>query len=321
VGNYSLTLASAKPTDRLPVAPNTTAKYNKVTEDRGAIKPTAAPRPSTINTTKTDTVANVLQGFNGWSTTQYNTFRDQAYAMGLTPSKTASKADVLVAWQTVVEESAKQKTSPTELIQKASQVGWNNMKPSITPGDNGLTGTGEINNSPPGANSSSSSQTGGSATTQTTYVSYMDPATAQGTLADAFQRLLGRNPTTKEYQAFLNSLYSYQQDENTGKFEQSTKATDTLKNRTTDKTNAGGNTGATSSTGSGSTTDTNVNQNIVSQRGIGARGSQFLAGQSAINMPEEGAYQAATTYFNAFAKALGGPAAGLTSAAPNNSAP
>jgi len=293
VGNYNLSLqAGVNPTDtiatgkKVPIGSGgrMIGEGNQVTR----AKPSAP-------TSQTDTVANVLKGFSGWSTTQYETFRNQAYQMGLTSSKTAAKTEVLVAWQTVVEEAAKDKLAPPELIKRAVAGGWNSLNPKIVPGDNGLAGTGNAGNNPNPSSSNSSSQT--------TYVSYMDPATAQGTLADAFQRLLGRNPTTKEYQAFLNSLYSYEDKENTGKFD----------NKTTESAPGNASTGAPG--------ESNVQQNIVSQRQVSTRGAQFLAGQTAIGKPEEGAYQAATTYFNAFAKALAGPAAGMSASGPTNSAP
>lgn len=292
VGAYTLGLNNGvKPTDTLSVDGTHSIATGGRMLGEGAEVQHARPSQQSGNT---DTVAHQLQLFNGWSATQLNTFRLQAYQMGLTSSKTASKAEVLIAWQTVVEESAKDNLNPTSLIKKAVAGGWSSLNPRIQPSDNGLAGTGNVNNSPDASNS----------TTQTTYTSYMDPATVQGTLADSFQRLLGRNPTTEEYQAFLKSVYAYEDKENTGKFE----------NKSTDKTNAtpgGGGTGASS----------NVQENIVSQRGVSTRGAQFLAGQAAMANPEEGSYQAATTYFNAFAKALAGPAAGMQASGPTNSAP
>jgi hypothetical protein len=297
VGNYTLSLNSGiNPTDQVMIGGghDSARVAGRQLLDNGGGVQTKASTP----TANTATVASQLQAFNGWSANDYQKFRDQAYAMGLTATKTAGRAEVLVAWQTVVEEAAKDNVATTDIVQKAVNGGWNSIKPSIVPADNGLNGTGNINNSPEASNQ----------TTQTSYVSYMDPATAQGTLADAFQRLLGRNPSTEEYQAFLNSLYAYQDKENTGKFEV----------KSTDSTNAGqGGTGGAGGTGPSS----NVQQNIISQRQVSTRGAQFLAGQTAIANPEEGAYQAATTYFNAFQKALSGPAAGMSASGPTNSAP
>lgn len=240
----------------------------------------------------TDTVQNQIQSFASWSgdATRYNQFRLQAYEMGLVPTKSASKAELLVAWQTVVEEAAKENVSIPDILAKGTSGGWNSLNPQIAPGDNGLDGTGNINNSPDNS------------TTRTTYVSYLDPAQIQGSLADSYQRLLGRNPTSAEYQAFLNSVYSYENQENTGKFE----------NKDVTNPTPGGGPNA----GGGATLE-----NIISQRGIGQRGLQFLAGQAAMNQPEEGAYQAATTYFNAFAKALAAPAAGMQASGPTAMAP
>lgn len=289
VGSYTLGLNSGvNPTDVV----RTAGTHNIGTGGRmlgeGAEVTRAQPSQQESNS---DTVAHLLQSFNGWTTTQYEQFRQQAYQMGLTTSRTAGKAEVLVAWQTVVEEAAKDNLSTQDVIKSASVAGWNSINPAIAPGDNGLGGTGNVNNSPEPSNS----------TTQTTYTSYLDPATVQGALADAWQRLLGMNPSSSDYQAFLNQVYQYEDQENTGKFE----------DKTTDKTNAGNGAGASS----------NVNENVISQRQIGTRGLEFLAGQSAMANPQEGAYQAATTYFNAFAKALSAPAAGMQASGPTAMAP
>lgn len=291
VGSYTLGLNSGvKPTDRVKVDRTEAIGSGGRELDVGGNGVAGRANPA-AQVQASDTVASQLQAFNGWSTPQHETFRQQAYQMGLTSSKTAGEAEVLVAWQTVVEEAAKDGLTPGQVIKTAVSGGWNSLNPSIEPSDNGLAGTGNANNSPDASNS----------TTQTTYTSYLDPATVQGALADAWQRLLGMNPSSADYQAFLNQVYKYEDQENTGKFD----------DKTTAKQNAGNGTGASS----------NVNENVISQRQIGTRGLEFLAGQSAMANPQEGAYQAATTYFNAFAKALSAPAAGMQASGPTAMAP
>lgn len=254
------------------------------------------------------------KGGPGWydNTTTRQKYIDEMYAAGLLSSKKSpSAAEVALAWQLVVQESALQVAagdggdttlySPDEVLAKAAQSGWNNINAKQALGDVGVNGTGNLNNS---AQTSSQSET--------VYKSFVDPATAMGTLADSYFRLMGRNPTPGEYNAFLHNVYTYQNEENTGKFE------------TTDK---GPNVGAIDpSTGqpvdqSGTTGGTSTLTNTVSQRGIGTRGLQFMAGQQALASPEEGAYQAATTYFNAFIKALQGPAAGMEASGPTVTIP
>jgi len=291
VGSYNLSLNSGvKPTDQVMIGgghQTATVAGRQLLDNGGGVQTKAS-----VATANTATVASQLQAFNSWSTNDYQKFRDQAYAMGLTASKSAGKAEVLVAWQTVVEEAAKENKAIPDIVKVASAGGWSALKPQIVPADNGLGGTGNANNSPDASNS----------TSQTNYVSYMDPATAQGTLADSFQKLLGRAPTGAEYQAFLNSLYSYQDDENTGKFEA--------------KSSTSANPGQATDASGGSGASSNTTTNTVSQRQVGARGAGFLADQAAIANPAEGAYQAATTYFNAFQKALSGPAAGMAPSGP-----
>lgn len=283
--------------------------------------------------------------FESWSTSQLNQFKSQAYAMGLTSSKNPSSAELFVAWMTVVQEAAlRQNTFPgnpppltasstgslgppgdvggainriasgaaaqlgaddqiQQIIKQASQGGWASINPHINPGDMGLQGTGNVNNSPDQKTQTSS----------TTYVSFLDPATVQGALNDAYYRLVGRMPTSAEAQAFLTTVYSYEEQANTGKFD----------TKTTDQTNAGPGGGGTDANGNpiGQGASTDISQNVVSQRGIGQRGLQLLAGNAAMGNPEEGVYQAATTYFNAFIKALSGPAAGMQASGPTVTAP
>lgn len=252
-------------------------------------------------------------GGNGWygDTTQRQKYIDEMYSAGLISSKKApSVAEVAQAWQLVVQEAALQTADPTsdtgmrtpdDVLAKAAQQGWNNIGAKQAPGDVQVNGTGNINNS---ADTSSQSDT--------VYKSYVDPATAMGTLADSYFRLMGRNPTPSEYNAFMTSLYGYQDEVNTGTDKTTTKGPDT---------------GATDpNTGlpvdqSGTTGGTSTQTNVVSQRGIAQRGIQFLAGQQALQSPEEGAYQAATTYFNAFIKALAGPASGMEASGPTTTVP
>ena len=233
------------------------------------------------------------------------------YAAGLISSKKSPSADeVTRAWQLVVQESALQIMdpngdmhlySPDDVLEKAAQSGWNSLNAKQATGDVQVAGTGNLNNS-----QETSSQS------ETIYKSFVDPATAMGTLADSYFRLMGRNPTPGEYNAFLHSIYTYQEQENTGKFE---------------STQTGPNVGTTdSATGqpvdqTGTTGGTSKQTNIVSQRGIGTRGVEFLAGQQALSSPEEGAYHAPTTYFNAFVKALQGPASGMAPSGPTNATP
>jgi len=237
---------------------------------------------------------------------------DEMYTAGLISSKKSPSAEeVTRAWALVVQESALQIQdpngdihlfSPDQVLSKAAEKGWNAANFKQSPGDAQVAGNGNPNNSP-----DTSSQS------ETVYKSYVDPATAMGTLADSYFRLMGRNPTQGEYQAFLNSVYGYQEQENTGKFETTQKGPNT-------------GTAVDPTTGmpvdqSGTTGGTSTQTNVVSQRGIGTRGLQFMAGQQALADPEEGAYQAATTYFNAFIKALQGPASGMEASGPTITVP
>lgn len=259
-----------------------------------------------------DTVLSKIQSIQEWYKNQGTRQQiiNQMYQAGLITSKKApSIEEVTVAWGLLVQEAALQskgtgslgQISPEELLAKAAQQGWNSLNANLSPADAGAHGTGNINNS-----TETSSQS------ETIYKSYIDPATAMGTLADAYYRLMGRNPTPQEYDAFLKTVYGYQEQENTGKFESKT---------------TGPNVGNIDPTtgqpvdSSGTTSGTSTQTNVVSQRGIGTRGVQFLAGQQAIASPEEGAYQAATTYFNAFIKALSGPAAGMQASGPTTTIP
>lgn len=240
------------------------------------------------------TVSQLLQQFSTWGPDQLAKFKQDIYSAGLVSTTKPSLTETLVAYQAVVEEAASQGKPWQQLLDQAGTAGWNNTATVHTLADYGLSGTGNPLVSGQGGSNNTS-------TTQTTYVSYLDPATAQGALSDAMYRLEGRTPTPEEYQAFLTSLYQYQDEENTGKFD--TKSTDKTGTATTGGTNA------------------NTTQNIISQRGIGQRGLQFLAGNAAMGNPDYGTYQAATTYFHALWQALSAPAAGMQASGPTVTAP
>lgn len=262
-----------------------------------------------------DTVASKLAEITDWygNATKRSQMIQQMYAAGLvTSKKSPSAAEVATAWALVVQEAALQNQagqpiSPEDLLAKAAKSGWNSIGATLTPDASGAVGTGNLNNA---ADASTT-------TSQTIYKSYLDPATIMGAQADAWFRLMGRNPTQAEYNAFLNSVLQYQDASNTGKFESQTK--DPSDKVTGDTTSSGQPVGP-QGTPNGSM-DPTTSTSIVSQRGIGTRGLQFLAGQAALANPEEGAYQAATTYFNAFIKALSGPAAGMQASGPTTTVP
>lgn len=255
-----------------------------------------------------------LNSIETWysNNTQRQKYIDEMYAAGLLSSKKApSAAEVAFAWQLVTQEAALQYAtngsssdmrSPDQVLAKAAAVGWNNIGARQAPGDVGVNGTGNLNNA---VDSTSQSQT--------VYKSYVDPATAMGTLADSYFRLMGRNPTSKEYNAFLQTVYGYENEVNTGSDKTVTKGPITG--------SIDPNTGLPVDQAGTPTSGTDAQTNTVSQRGIGTRGLQFIAGQQALSSPEEGAYQAATTYFNAFIKALQGPAAGMEASGPTVTIP
>lgn len=280
---------------------------------KGEIGGTLAKGASAAATKQSEnTVQNQIASIGSWwkDQAERQAIINQMYQAGLiTSKKSISAEEAALAWATVVQETALENQNakpgsgitPQELLAKAAQQGWNSINPTLSPADTGARGTGNLNNS-----------TDTNTQAQTIYKSYVDPATAMGTYADAKYRLDGRNPTSAEYQAFLNDVYNYQEAENTGKFETQNKGPiagqiDPSTGQPVDSTGAVG----------GTSTQTNV----VSQRGIGTRGLQYLAGQAALSDPEEGAYQAATTYFNALIKSLQEPAAGMQAAGPTTTIP
>lgn len=240
---------------------------------------------------------------------------DEMYQAGLISSKKSPSAnEVAAAWAMVVQEAAIQNRtlgtsamSADDLLSKASQQGWSSINPTLSTQDGGVNGTGNLNNAVDSTNQS-----------ETIYKSFIDPASAMGALADAYYRLMGRNPTSAEYKAFLDNVTQYQEDVNTGKYETKTKGPDTGQGVTptglpVDQT--GTSTSGTPQAGTSTITNT------VAQRGLGQRGLEFLAGQSAMANPDEANYQAATTVFKAILTALGPPGAGLTGSGPTVTAP
>lgn len=300
-----------------PIAININSQLNlaqPITGQAGALvrKGPAAVAPGGPAEGKTlqDKILEIQSWYN--NTTKRAQIIQQMYAAGLVTSKKAPPAqEVAQAWAHVVQEATLesqmgQTISPEDLLAKAAKSGWNALNPQITPQDSGLVGTGNLNNAADSTLTSS----------QTIYKSYLDPATVMGTQADAWYRLMGRNPSPAEYSAFLHSVFAYQKASNTGKFEEQMKSP-------SDKVTISPTTGLPVGPDgtSGEPTDPTTQTTTVTQRGIGMRGLQFLAGQAALANPEEGAYQAATTYFNAFIKALSGPAAGMQASGPTTTVP
>ena len=266
---------------------------------------------------KEQTVQTALNAISDWyqNSSTRQKYIDEMYAAGLITSKKNPGVDqVAHAWQLVVQESALQIQdpngdmhlySPDQVLAKAAQSGWNTagLKQSVS--DVSAYGTGNSNNSQETSNQS-----------ETVYKSYLDPATINGAIADAYQRLVGRNPSAAEYQAFYNAVAGpggYQDQSNTGKFETQTKGPNTGQIDPT--------TGQPVDQSGTTTGGTSTQTNVVSQRSIGTRGLEFLAGQTALANPETANYQAATTVFSSILDALKGPGSGLTASGPTSQAP
>lgn len=286
----------------IPVTVGSVAVNLQLGQGIDAADPIGTPASGPGGFTSSDTVQQQLEEISTWSqnATKKAQIVDQMYAAGLLSSKKTPRAEELArAWQLLVQEAALQSktdingemTTPEAVLAKAAQSGWNSIGAQQTVSDTGLNTSGNAFGSADTTNQS-----------ETIYKSYVDPATAMGALADAYYRLMGRNPNAGEYQAFLQSIKGYQDEVNTGRDETTTK-TPISDSSTGLPVDQSGNTGVPTSTG------TNTQTNIVSQRGIGQRGIEFLAGQAAMANPEEAQYQAATTVFSAIIKALGAPGA------------
>jgi hypothetical protein len=289
----------------IPVTVGGVAVNLQLSQNVDAADPIGVPASGPGGFTSSPTVQQRLQEISTWSqnTTKRAQIVNQMYAAGLLSSKKAPSArEIALAWQLVVQEAALQSklninsdlSTPEAVLAKAAQQGWNAIGAQQAVGDTNLTTSGNINGAADTANQS-----------ETVYKSYVDPATAMGALADAYYRLMGRNPNAGEYQAFLTSIKGYQDTVNTGRDETVNKGpvTGAIDPATGLPVDQSGSTGVTPATG------TNTQTNIVSQRGIGQRGIEFLAGQAAMANPEEAQYQAATTVFSAIIKALGAPGA------------
>lgn len=300
----------------IPVTVGGVAVNLQLSQNVDAADPVGTPANGPGGFASSPTVQQQLEEISTWSqnATKKAQIVDQMYAAGLLSSKKAPSArEIALAWQLVVQEAALQSkldinsdlATPEAVLAKAAQGGWNALSAQQTVSDTGLNTSGNTNGAADTTNQS-----------ETIYKSYIDPATAMGALADAYYRLMGRNPNAGEYQAFLQSVKGYQDTVNTGKDTTTTKgpvngATDPSTGLPVDQSG---------STGGFPTSGTNTQTNTVSQRGIGQRGIEFLAGQAAMGNPEEAQYQAATTVFSAIIKALGAPGAAGESG-PTTSAP
>lgn len=268
-------------------------------------------RPNADNEPTFTTVQGEINAISSWygNATLRQQYINQMYEAGLLSSKKSpSGLDVVRAWSILVQEaSIRGDVTPNDLLAQAAKGGWNALNPTLSSVDFGNgNATGNPNNVPDSSSTSS----------ETVYKSYLDPATIMGAVADSYYRLVGRNPTPEEYDAFLKMVYGYQNEVNTGKQESTT--LDPSAKVTYDPTT--GQPVGPQGTNDGSFDPTKTTS-VVSQRSIGTRGLEFLAGQAALSNPDEPNYQAATTYFNAFIKALSGPAAGMQSSGPTTTVP
>lgn len=116
---------------------------------------------------------------------------------------------------------------------------------------------------------------GGPRTVTSTSVDLTDPDTARAIVNSALSDRLGRAANDEEVSTFLNVLNSAERA-----------------NPTVTTSHYSGDGSSVSSTTTG---------------GIGATGKQQLAVDEALENPEYGAYQAASTYYNALIQALGSP--------------
>lgn len=113
-------------------------------------------------------------------------------------------------------------------------------------------------------------------TTKTVDTSLTSRVDSDAVFKSAAQSLLGRAPTDAEYAKFYSTLNSQE------------RANPTVATTTT-TTDAEGNV---------------TNSQRTSEGGIGAGGAQLLAQRAAEQNPEYGAYQAATTYYNAMMQTI-----------------
>lgn len=283
-GNITVTVGSVKISLDSGVDPN-----QKINRGFVSSNPTGAASGSLeMGQAKTETLAQVIQEYAGWSSTQKAQFKQEGAAIGLFTTKTPTDAEMANAWARVVQDAAAKNTAPEDLIQQAAQNGGYAAVGGTTGTGTGAGGSGLPGGTPSASNSSNN----------VTYLSYLDPATVQGVLADSIYRLLGRNPTPEEYQSFLNSVYGYQSEQNRNILHQTE----------TDKSGTAGTGG----------TDTSTTGEVIRQNNLSSGGVQYMAAQQAYANPDYGRYQAATTYFNAFMKALSGPASGMTGSGPTN---
>jgi hypothetical protein len=282
-----------------PVNPNITTAGEV---QRQFLHPNDAP----VSNTVMDQIKTIQSWYSQANVRQK--YINEMYQAGLISSKKSPSAnEVASAWAMVVQEAAIQNktagvsaTTPDDLLAKASQQGWSALNPTISTQDGAVNGTGNLNNA---VETSSQSET--------IYKSYVDPATAMGALADAYYRLMGRNPNAGEYQAFLKGVYGYQEQVNTGSDKTVTKGPNT--GNIDPQTGLPVDQSGTTTSGAPPLAGTSTQTNVVSQRGIGQRGLEFLAGQAAMANPEEAQYQAATTVFSSIIQALGAPGAAGTS--------
>lgn len=143
--------------------------------------------------------------------------------------------------------------------------------------------------------------TAGRTITETaTQVDISNPEQSRALVQNVLSQALGRWATGAELEEFVGTLNAYQRDNPSVSTRTTTVAPET-RTQTTTESPDGSQSSSTSVQGGES------NSSTTSQQGATAEGGQQLLLENAMESPDYGAYQAATTYYQALLGALAAP--------------
>ena len=214
--------------------------------------------------------------------------------------KAESLDDLLGVWESAVTYSANKyaagsKTTPWEMIPLMAGA-W---RGDGSPSDRSRALAASLNE--PRTMTQTAHTAGRTITETATQVDISNPEQSRALVQNVLSQALGRWATGAELEEFVGTLNAYQRNNPSVSTRTTTVAPETRTQTTTESADGSNQSSSTSVQGGES------NSSTTSQQGATAEGGQQLLLENAMEHPDYGAYQAATTYYQALLGALAAP--------------
>jgi hypothetical protein len=226
-----------------------------------------------------------------------NRLSEEAEKYGL---KAETLDDLMAVWESAVTYSANKyasgsKKTPWEMIPLMAGA-W---RGDGSPSDRSRALAQSLNE--PRTMTQTAFTAGRSITETATQVDISNPEQSRALVQNVLSQALGRWATGAELEEFVGTLNAYQRD-NPSVSTRTTEVAPETRTQTTTESADGSNQSSSTSVQGGES-----NSSTTSQQGATAEGGQQLLLENAMESPDYGAYQAATTYYQALLGALAAP--------------